>query len=298
MTAEHSDHLVAIVDDIAFGESVRWRHDRVWYCDWIDGTVVSVSPDGLDRTVHHTLDGFPICIDWDLEDRLLIVDGARRCVLRQHGEGLEVLADLSAISDAPWNEIATHPSGRAFVNGIGYDLMAGDAATTGQIAVIDTDGTIRQVADNLAFPNGMAIIQGGSRLVVAESHAGRITSFAIAPNGDLHDRATLVEVPGSAPDGLCVAIDGTIWYADVPNRHCRRITLGGAIVETIDADRGCFSCAVSPDGTLFITANVWDDETFVSRRGVLLQMGATGDGLPPIANRDASNSTRSHRRSH
>ncbi len=152
MTSEHRDHLVAIVDHIAFGESVRWRHDRVWYCDWIDGTVVSVTPDGLDRTVHHNLDGFPFCIDWDLEGRLLIVDGARQRVLRQHGEGLDVLADLSPVSDAPWNEIATHPSGRVFVNGIGYDLMAGDAATTGQIAVIDTDGTIRQVADDLASP--------------------------------------------------------------------------------------------------------------------------------------------------
>ena len=118
----------------------------------------------------------------------------------------------------------------------------------------------------------MVITADGSRLLVAESHAGRISSFTITPNGDLENRTTLAEIPNSAPDGLCIAADGTIWYADVPNRHCRRITAEGVIVETIDADRGCSSCAVSPDGTLFITANVWDDDTFTSRRGVVYRM--------------------------
>ena len=270
MTREPPSRLVSIVDNIAFGESPRWHHDRVWYCDWIDGAVISVTPDGADPMVHAKLDGFPICIDWDLYDRLLIVEGAHRRVIREHRGGFELLADLSAVSNRPWNEIATHSSGRIFVNGIGFDMMAGESPTTGQIAVIDTDGAVREVADDVAFPNGMVITADGSRLIVAESHAGRITSFAIAPNGDLDDRTTLAEIPDSAPDGLCVAPDGTIWYADVPNRHCRRISgVDGAILETIVADRGCFSCAVSPDGTLFVTANVWDEQTFSSPRGVV-----------------------------
>ena len=107
-----------------------------------------------------------------------------------------------------------------------------------------------------------------------------VTSFTIAPNGNLADRAALAEIPDSAPDGLCPVTDGTIWYADVPNRHCRRITDHDAIVEAVEADRGCFSCAVSPDGTLLITANVWDDKTFVSGRGVLFRTIANRQGNP------------------
>ena len=207
--------------------------------------------------------------------------GSSLSTARSHGsfrdgvDGLELVADLVAISDAPWNEIATHPSGRVYVNGVGFDMTAGDAPTSGHIAVIDTDGSVRQVADELAFPNGMAIAAAGAQLVVAESHAGRITSFTIAPDGDLTDRATLAELPGDAPDGLCVAGDGTIWYADVPNRHCRRIGLDGTVIKTTTADRGCFSCTLSPDGDLFITANVWDEHTFTTRRGVLYRTHPT-----------------------
>ncbi len=263
---------VAIVEGIGLGESPRWRDGRLWYCDWLDGEVLSVRPDGSDRVVHARLDGFPICIDWDLDGRLLVVEGAHRRVVRETTQGVEIVADLSTISDAPWNEIATHPSGRVYVNGVGFDLMAGEAPTTGQIAMIDTDGSVHRVADALAFPNGMTFTDGGSRLVVAESHGGRITSFGVAPDGDLVDRTTLADLAGSAPDGLAAAVDGSVWYADVPNRHCRRIDAAGAVVETIDIDRGCFSCALSPTGMLFVTAAVWDDRTFATRRGALFRV--------------------------
>ena len=245
----HRVELVPIVDDIGLGESPRWHQGRVWYCDWLDRTVISVDPDGGDRIVHARLDGFPICIDSDLDGQLLIVDGAQRQVLRGGVDGLELVADLAAVSEAPWNEIVTHPSGRVYVNGVGFDMMAGDEPTTGQIAVIDQDGSVRKVADDLAFPNGMAVVADGARLVVAESHAGRITSFTISPDGDLTDRATLAELPGSAPDGLCVAGHGTIWYADVPNRHCRRIGLGGNVIETITADQDASRARCHPTAT-------------------------------------------------
>ncbi len=282
MTEPRRSRPEPVVEGIAFGESPRWHRNSVWYCDWVDGEVISVTPDGGDRIVHARLDGFPVCIDWDADDRLLVVDGARRRLLREHSEGLEAVADLASVSDAPWNEIVTHRSGRVYVNGVGFDMMAGEEPATGQIAVVEQDGSVREVAADLAFPNGMVVTADGSQLIVAESHAARISSFAIAPDGGLSDRATLAEIPGSAPDGLCLAADGSIWYADVPNRHCRHITPDGAIIETIDVDRGCFSCALSPADDLYITANTWDDNTFESRSGVLYRVppiGASeGDG--------------------
>ena len=272
-----------IVQDIAFGESSRWRAGRVWFCDWIDGEVISVAPDGSDRIVHAALGGFPICIDWDLEGRLLLVVGAAQKLFRQVSSEdggtddigrarLEAFADLTAVSDKPWNEIVTHPSGRVYVNGVGFDMMIDETATTGQIAVVETDGSVREVAEGLAFPNGMAVTEDGSTLVVAESHGGRISSFPILGNGDLGSSATFAEIPGSAPDGLCINPDGSVWYADVPNQHCQRVVAGGEVMETIELDRGCFSCARSPSGDLYVTATVWDADTFSTRRGVLVRV--------------------------
>ena len=267
-----------IVDGLGLGESPRWHGGRIWYCDWIDGDVVSVAPDGSERQVHAHLDGFPICIDWDPADRLLVVDGAGRRLLRMVDGRLDPVADLSAVSNRPWNEIVTHPSGRVFVNGIGYDLMAGEEPATGQIAVVENDGSIRAVADGLAFPNGMALIEEGATLLVAESHAGRITAFSVGSDGDLGRGEIFASLPGGAPDGLCPGADDTVWYADVPNRRCQRVAAGGRVLETVELDRGCFSCARGPDGSLYVTAAAWDADTFSTRRGVLYRLALHGPG--------------------
>ncbi len=270
------DHgLQVVVEGIAFGESVRWHGDRVWFCDWVDGDVCSVEPEVGDLVTHAHVDGLPVCIDWDADGRLLVVNGSANQLLRAGDRGLEVVADLSGICDRPWNEVAAHPSGNVYVNGIGFDMVGGETPRHGQIALVTPDGGSRLVAEDLAFPNGMAIDRTGSVLVVAESHAARITAFTIDSSGSLSERRVFAAVPGSAPDGICFAVDGvTIWYADVPNQHCQRVAEGGKIQVTIELDRGCFACAVSPDSDVYIAATVWDDHTFSTRRGVLYRRPA------------------------
>lgn len=260
-----------LTSDVAFGESVRWHDDHVWFCDWITREVISVAPDGSDRRVRARVDGSPICIDWRPDGTLLIVDGAN-CQVLEHRDpgGLNVVADLSDVSDRMWNEIVTHPSGHAYVNGIGYDMASGETPTTGQIAIVESDGSTREIADGLQFPNGMAITPDGATLVVAESFASRLTAFTITDNGDLTDRRAFADIEGSAPDGISLAPDGSVWYADVPNQHSRRVAEGGAVLDTVELDRGCFSCALAPDGVLYITAAVFDEDTFSANEGVLL----------------------------
>ncbi|NHA67404.1 SMP-30/gluconolactonase/LRE family protein [Phycicoccus flavus] len=269
--------LETVVEDLAFGESVRWHDGRVWFCDWGDGEVVSVRPDGSDRTVHATVSAGPVCVDWDARGRLLVVEGARGRLLRVDAGGGEpdVVADLGAVSPYPWNEVVGHPSGTAFVNGIGFDMMRGAPAGPGQIALVTDDGTVREVAGDLAFPNGMALGPDGATLLVAESHASRITAFTVTADG-LTDRRVFAEVPGSAPDGIALTADGSVWYADVPNRCCRRVREGGEVLAEVALDRGGFSCAATEDGDLYVAATVWDEATFGTRRGLLLRARGAG----------------------
>jgi sugar lactone lactonase YvrE len=48
----------------------------------------------------------------------------------------------------------------------------------GRIALVEPEG-VREVADDLAFPNGMAITPDGRILLVAESYAERLTAYDI-----------------------------------------------------------------------------------------------------------------------
>jgi sugar lactone lactonase YvrE len=127
------------------------------------------------------------------------------------------------------------------------------------IALVADDGSVRKVAGDLGFPNGMALTADGGTLVCAESHAHRLSAFDIASDGSLTGHRVWAEIPGSAPDGICVDAEGAVWYADVPNRHCVRVAEGGTILDTRTADRGCFSCALGGvDGrTLFAVTREW-----------------------------------------
>src|SRR5262249_10898166 len=53
----------------------------------------------------------------------------------------------------------------------------------GVIALVTPDCSVRQVADGIAFPNGMAVTPDKGMLIVAESHGRRLTAFDIARDG-------------------------------------------------------------------------------------------------------------------
>ena len=123
--------------------------------------------------------------------------------------------------------------GNAYVNTIGFDFPGGEFAP-GLVVLVTPEGHACEVADDLAFPNGMVISPDGATLVVAESYANRLTA-------DTHPAATAGSVTGACgrrrrattPDGICMDAEGAVWYADVGNRHCVRVREGGEVLATV-----------------------------------------------------------------
>jgi sugar lactone lactonase YvrE len=146
------------------------------------------------------------------------------------------------------------------VNGGGFDLMAGEEFAPGIVALVKPDGSAQQVADAIAFPNGMLVTADNSSLIVAESYARRLTAFDIGPDGDLSNRRVWADLGDGVPDGICLDAEGAVWYGDVPNKRCVRVRQGGEVLETVELDRGCFACALAgPDRrTLFVMATEWN----------------------------------------
>ncbi|MFI9274478.1 SMP-30/gluconolactonase/LRE family protein [Kitasatospora sp. NPDC052896] len=269
-----------LLTDLLLGESPRWHQGRLWFCDWGAHELIAVDPAGRSEVVAR-VPAFPFCIDWLPDGRLLVVAGSDRRVLRREADGsLVPHAELGELCDCPWNEIAVDGRGNAFVNSVGFDFLAGEPAAPGVLAVVTPDGSARRVADGLAFPNGMAVTPDGGTLLLAESYAARITAFAIQPDGSLTGRRTWAELAGAAPDGICLDAEGALWFADVPGRQCVRVREGGEVLETVEVDRGCFSCALGgPDGrTLYITAARWHGPAStadLARTGRLLAVPVT-----------------------
>jgi sugar lactone lactonase YvrE len=255
-----------LLTGLGIAESARWHDGRLWLADWGGGRILAVDGGGR-AEVMVRLDALPMCFDWLPDGRLLVVDGGGRRLLRREPDGtLHTVADLAGIADGPWNEIAVDRAGNAYVNGIGFEFPGGEFAP-GVVALVTPDGRARRVAGDLAFPNGMLVTPGGE-LVVAESYASRLTAFRIAPGGDLTDRRVLASVPDSAPDGICLD-QGFIWYADVPNKRCVRVSPEGAVDRVVEAADGCFSCAAG-DGRLFMLTAEWGPAIVESRTGKVI----------------------------
>jgi len=165
-----------LMEGIVFGESPRWHDGQVWFSDWGANQVIAVHADGSHQVVV-SVPSFPMCIDFLPDGRLLVVDSAQRRLLRREPDGSLVQhADLSGVSEKPWNDIVVDDRGNAYVNTIGFDFPGGEFAP-GLVVLVTPEGNVSQVADDLAFPNGMAISPDGSMLVVAESYANRLGSL-------------------------------------------------------------------------------------------------------------------------
>jgi sugar lactone lactonase YvrE len=245
-----------LIDGLAFGESPRWHNGQLWLSDWAAGEVLAVDPSSRERHVVARVDAFPFCLAFDADDRLLIVTGDGR-LLRCAPDGTPgPVADLGGLSEHPLNELVRTPGDVLFVNGIGY-AMGGEDPHEGFVAALAPGAPARRVAEGLAFPNGMEVVDDGATLLVAESHASRITAFTIGDGGALTDRRTWARVPDSAPDGICVDPQGGVWYGDVPNQCAVRVAEGGEIIDRVETDRGCFAVALGDDRTLYCVTMRW-----------------------------------------
>jgi len=275
--------LQTLMTGLAFGESPRWHADRLWFSDWGAQEVIAVDLEGKSEVITR-IQSFPFCIDFLPDGRLLVVSARDQLLLRMEPDGsLVTHANLTSLSDHPWNEIVVDGRGNAYLNNIGFDFPGGEFAT-GIIALVTPDGSTRQVADGVAFPNGMVVTPDNATLILAESYGKRLTAFNIAADGSLSNRRVWADLDGGFPDGICLDAENAVWYADVPNKHCIRVREGGEVLQTIDLDRGCFACMLGgvDNRTLFLIATAWRGPANMvdgSRTGQVLIVEAPAPGV-------------------
>ncbi len=234
-------------------ESPRWHGDRLYFSDWSAGEVLSTDLAGHTEVVAGVA-SLPLCTAWLPDGRLLIVDSAAGVLRRREPDGsLSVHAELGP---AGWNDIVVDGRGNAYVNSVGYDPTSPAEVRPGAVHLVTPDGTVREVAGGIAFPNGMAVTPDNGTLIVADSHGHALVAFDIAADGGLANQRVWAGLGAGTPDGICLDAAGAVWFADVPNRNCVRVAEGGAVLATVELDRGGFACVLGGT-TLFVTAAGW-----------------------------------------
>ena len=72
----------------------------------------------------------------------------------------------------------------------------------------------------MAFPNGIVLVPGGKRLLMAESKKNRILEFPVLAPGKVGQYRVFAELPAKSgdqvdnqPDGMCLDADGNLYVA-------------------------------------------------------------------------------------
>jgi sugar lactone lactonase YvrE len=279
-----------VADGFSFLECPRWHDGRLWLSDFYTQRVLTVDESGAVHTVAE-VPAQPSGLGWLPDGRLLVVSMRDRRVLRHERDGALVThADLSGLATGHLNDMLVDHEGRAWVGHFGFDLMAGDPPRTATLLRVDPDGTADVAATDLAFPNGMALLEHDGTLAVAESFGNRISAFTVGADGGLTDRrdwarfgapppsgdlATVLAGLAVIPDGMCAAPDGTLWVADAEGHRAVRVAEGGEIVEQVDTgELQVYACALGGQGghTLYLCAapSFAEHERRDTRDGVLL----------------------------
>ncbi len=275
-----SPQTQVLLDGLGMGESPRWHDGRLWFSNWGTDEIAAVDLNGNSEVIGPGGGGSGWATNWLPDGRMLVTGGE---LVRVEPDGSRVRhADLSHISPYGWSEITVDGRGNIYVNSINFDFadfndLLASGKSPGKIALVTPEGGSREVADGLAFPNGMVVTPDNATLIVAESFTRRLTAFDIGSDGSLSNQRVWADVTG---DGICIDAEGAVWTSDVgldEGGVCLRVREGGEVLDRIELDRPCYACMLGGDDgrTLFMVVAKWFgpdrvDELVQARTGQIL----------------------------
>ena len=281
-----------LLDGFGMGESPRWHEGRLWFSSWGTDEIVAVDLDGTSEVMGRGGGGAGWAVNW-LPDGRMLITGSE--LIRVEPDGSRVRhVDLSDIAPYGVAEITVDGRGNVYLNTINFDFadfneVIGSGQAPGKIVLVTPDGEAREVADGLAFPNGMVVTSDNATLIVAESFARRLTAFDIDRDGSLSNRRLWADVTG---DGICLDADGAVWTSEVgpgDTGVCLRVRERGEVLDRIELDRPCYASMLGgEDGrTLFMVVAKWFgpdrmDELIQAKTGQILtaRVGVPHAGWP------------------
>jgi len=277
--------LTPLLDGGRYFEGPRWHRGRLWLVDCMTRQLLRVSLAG-DRQEHATFDDTP-CGTGVLPDGRIVVLTMNKKQLHAYADGqLSLHADLGGIASGTIDDMIIDGQGRAYIGDLGFHMPPPpDRGAVGRLILVMPDGKARVVAEDLRFPNGIAVSADHKRLVVAEMDGACLADYDIDTDGGLRLRGRLGRM--NDPDGICLDRDGAVWVASFTEDAFIRIARDGSELQRIAVPgRRALACALGgPERkTLFClsaaTSYAELRQGKSSSRIDVVEVETAGDGFP------------------
>jgi sugar lactone lactonase YvrE len=239
---------------IYFGEGPRWHDGALWMSDPQTSRLYTDASGTWSATeLESTSNGL-----WFLPDGQMV--GAimhEKRIGKWRDDHWETYVDLADIANGPLGDMTGDSAGNLYVDDVGYYFGREDPRP-GRLLLIGADRSVRVAIEDLEFPNGLALTDGGRTMVVAETWAQRLRALTVQEDGTLAeprvyaDLATMVD-PEAHPDGVWPTSNG-VWVCTL---MANKVVLvrDGEIAKSHDTgDRLPVACTVDEaGGRLFVT---------------------------------------------
>ena len=149
-----------------------------------------------------------------------------------------------------YNDITTDAEGRVYAGSLGASPVFEDGREpqSGDLYLIDLDGSARVVGRDVELTNGLGFSPDGRTLYHSDSRRQTVFSYPVGEGGDLGEKTPFARTERGSPDGLVVSEDGAVWvalaggnavgvyepdgmvrkYVEIPQPMCTSVCFGGA----------------------------------------------------------------------
>lgn len=249
-----------VAEDLVFPEGPRWREGKLYFSDFLDQRVAALDPaTGKVETIVKLDDDAPSGLGWRADGTVLIVSMEKQQLVAFDGTLVSVVAELGHLAGGRTNDMVVDAKGGAYIGNFGFDMMRGAEPQKTVLIYVSPAGEARAVADDLFFPNGMVLLEGGRVLVVAETYANQLTAFDVAEDGSLSGKRVFAKFGEDVfPDGISADDKGKIWVSTARDGRCVYVSEGGQIsAEVHIAEGNTYACMLGGEhgDELFICAS-------------------------------------------
>lgn len=260
-----------LLDGLRFPEGPRWHEQKLWFSDMFAHQVFRLGFDGESEVIAE-FDDQPSGLGFLPDGSLLVVLMSGKQIIRVENGQHYLYADLSDVPGDYLNDMVVASQGRAYVDSShrrrlhpgGFPDVPDTEDRGDCLVIVETDGSHRIGAKGVVGPNGLAITPDGSSLIVAETRAGRLTSFLIDKDGSLFGRKLYATTGQARPDGICLDNQGALWIGSPFTSEFLRILPGGEVSEVIERP-GSWAVACMLGGTDRCTLFMLSADTSLER---------------------------------
>ena len=248
---------------LEFGEGPRFHEGKLYLSDMLGRKIYTIDDSGA-KDVLLEVEQQPngMCF---LPDGSLIYTSMFDCKLYRYADGkTRLFADLSSVMTGYPGDMVIDRAGRVYVDDVGSRVLHGEPRKPGRLVLVQPDGSVQVVADDIAFPNGIAINSSANSLLISASTERILYAFDIAESGELSNRRRILDLTSfsdskdrTACDGLCIDAEDGLWLSLLDFEVFARLDRNGTFTHVVHTKGHATACALGgPDGkTLYLISN-------------------------------------------